>query len=700
MQKNILKKIATVLVAFLISFSTFSVSAKEKENTKEYQGTISKEKLKETLKENEYALYDEETDTTTIINKDDEAPVMMFRSSNGVDAGATLSGGEPELHWSKDSSYNAIGPFYEYSVNGEVGYCLEPMVSSVITGGASATDLNNLNTLRIMYDGSYNFKPSQTMKKNITLIANYGYQYPGHQTKAYRWATQIMIWEALGWVMDNYGDAGKPINEINEINTLLKAHNTTTKWNGKTYNVKIGDTLDLSDSVISKFDVAPETKGVKVIKKEGNIFKVKIIDKSPLVILEKKKGLKKGISFVYSNGDTQTVASFKYDDPITSVARFNVQSEGTLKIAKVDTKGTKVPNVKFKVWYSSNPDKTWEYITDESGETRVSTWQANKELSIQEVEVPNYLVLDPTIKKVTLKVNELTTVTFTNDIKSSLRIYKIDKDTDKPLPNTKFNILNENKELVKSITTDYKGMAEANYLTEGKYFIEEVEVPKPYVINPNNKIQEITIKNNQDNYEVVFKNEIKKVDFVLYKQNSKNKQLLNGAIYEFSVIDNNGTKTSLGRFITGGLIIPSNTNITLYSDDTLTTKVGTYKPINTEVIIEDLKPGNYYTEINNKTIKYTVIKGGISLNALPEGSKLFYKEIKAPIGYTLDTKEYEANLIGEHNELISNYRTNDIIGLPPAGETNLPILTLISIITTTMFAVVGIAYYLVSKDKK
>lgn len=702
MQKNILKKIATVLVAFLIFFSTLNISAKEKETTKEYQGTISKEKLKEVLKDNEYALYDEETDTTTIINKDDELPKMITRSAKSqVLSGKELSKGT-SFHWGADSSYYWEDiHISEYSVNGEIGYCLEPSVIDVATNNANGTGLNNIKSLRIMDDGSYNFIPTSDQIKKIKLIANYGYQYPGHQTIKYRWATQMLIWETIGWVFDDYGSLGKCGAERNEIMNLVSTHEEKPNWNNQTKNVKIGDTLDLNDPKLNKFNVHKTTIGIQILKKEANNLKIKILSKDAKLILEKPRGVDIGTSFIYSDGSTQSVANFKLQDPAKAILNFNVQSEGTLKIAKVDTKGNKVPNVKFKVWYSSNPDKTWEYITDESGETRVSTWQANKELSIQEIEVPNHLVLDPTIKKVTLKVNETSTVTFTNDIKSSLRIYKTDINTGKPIPNTVFNLLDFNKELIKTVTTDDKGIAEVLNINEGKYYIEEISVPDPYVINPDNKILEIEIKNNHNSfYEVKFLNDIKRVDFVLHKQGKENKQLLNGAIYEFSTVNKEGVKTSLGRFITGGLIITSDSDITLYKDEALTDKAGTYKPVNNEVIIEDLKPGNYYTEINNKTIKYTVIKGGISLNALVEGSKLFYKEIQAPIGYILDTKEYEANLIGEHNELISNYRTNDIIGLPSAGETNLPILTLVSIITATMFAVVGIAYYLVSKDKK
>lgn len=720
---------------------------------------------------------------------------IMVLSSFGtkVYAASTKSGNilssSTAFHWSKDSSY-AWEDFHisEFNVDGEVGYCLEPSVDYATTNSATGKKLNDVKQVKIMPDGSYKADLSPETIQKITLIANYGYQYPGHNTSKFRWATQTLIWETIGWVFDDYGSLGKCEWERNEIMALVNSHSEKTSWNGTKINASIGEVVTLTDTnnVVHKFNVVKSTtKNVDIVEKAGDVIKLKVTGKPASLVLKKPSGLKDGVSFVYSDGKSQKICSFGMDDPANSYVDFNVTSEGTLKIAKVDTDGNFIPNVVFKTWYTNESNKTWNYKTGNDGTITIPHWNADKEISIQEIEVPNHLVLDPAIKKVTLKVNETSTVTFTNnikkanlsivkqdtkgnkipgvtfiiskdkintlkevttddkgialidnldkgiyfiketkvpdhlvlnpqwkevtlepgktttvkftnDIKSSLRIYKVDKDTDKPIPNTKFNILNENKELVKSVTTDDKGIAKADYLTEGKYFIEEVEVPKPYVINPNNKIQEITIKNNQDNfYEVVFKNEIKKVDFVLYKQNSKNKQLLNGAIYEFSTVNKEGVKTSLGRFITGGLIIPSDVDITLYKDEALTDKAGTYKPVNNEVIIEDLKPGNYYTEINNKTIKYTVIKGGISLNALPEGSKLFYKEIKAPIGYILDTKEYEVNLLGEHNELISNYRTNDAITiLPKTGENNN------TVIASSIIVMLGVLVVVISLKKK
>lgn len=796
MQKNILKKIATVLVAFLISFPTFSVSAKEKEITKEYQGTISKEKLKETLKENEYALYDEETDTTTIINKDDELPKMITRSAKSqVLSGKELSKGT-SFHWGADSSYYWEDiHISEYSVNGEIGYCLEPSVIDVATNNANGTGLNNIKSLRIMDDGSYNFIPTSDQIKKIKLIANYGYQYPGHQTIKYRWATQMLIWETIGWVFDDYGSLGKCGAERNEIMNLVSTHEEKPNWNNQTKNVKIGDTLDLNDPKLNKFNVHKTTIGIQILKKEANNLKIKILSKDAKLILEKPRGVDIGTSFIYSDGSTQSVANFKLQDPAKAILNFNVISEGTLKIAKVDTKGTKVPNVKFKAWYSDDPSKSWECVTGNDGTVTIPEWEADNEISIQEIEVPNHLVLDSAIKTLFLKENQVNTVTFVNDVKSSLRIYKKDKDTGDAIPNTKFNLLDENKNLIKQLITDDRGISEELHLNAGKYFIQEIEVPAPYIINPKNSIQEIQIENNngfyeikfenqkqeieilktdkdtgkvipntefnilnedkevlyttytnekgiakvpflkagkyyieevsvpapyvidenesvkelvindeQAIYQVHFENEVRKIDFVLYKQDDKSSIKLNGAIFEFSIIDKNGERKSLGNFITGGLILKGNPNekVKLYTDEGLTQIEGEYTfDKNGEVILDELGEGVYFVNSDGKTIKHYVAKGMIYLPRIPEGYKVVYKELKAPIGYQIDTdKETIVDVTAKYGvNKIENYRNNSAIQLLEAGD-EAPTIYIIAGAGVMLFAIVVITKAIKEKQNR
>lgn len=79
---------------------------------------------------------------------------------------------------------------------------------------------------------------------------------------------------------------------------------------------------------------------------------------------------------------------------------------------------------------------------------------------------------------------------------TTIELIKKDADTSKYLAGAKFNILNENKEVVYSdITTNEEGRAEITGILPGKYYIEEIKSPDGYTIY--DKLIEIDVKLNQ-----------------------------------------------------------------------------------------------------------------------------------------------------------------------------------------------------------
>ena len=71
----------------------------------------------------------------------------------------------------------------DYSFNGRTAYCIEPTIpegESYNTGDWSVTNYTN------------------EQKEKALLIAYYGYDYPNHQTREYRAATQALLWELMG----------------------------------------------------------------------------------------------------------------------------------------------------------------------------------------------------------------------------------------------------------------------------------------------------------------------------------------------------------------------------------------------------------------------------------------------------------------------------------------------------------------------
>lgn len=83
---------------------------------------------------------------------------------------------------------------------------------------------------------------------------------------------------------------------------------------------------------------------------------------------------------------------------------------------------------------------------------------------------------------------------------TTIRISKQDAETNLPLANAKFNLLDEDGKIIYTeITTNEKGIAEINGVMPGKYFLQEVKAPEGYTLDDRKlKIdiafnQEITI---------------------------------------------------------------------------------------------------------------------------------------------------------------------------------------------------------------
>lgn len=96
---------------------------------------------------------------------------------------------------------------------------------------------------------------------------------------------------------------------------------------------------------------------------------------------------------------------------------------------------------------------------------------------------------------------------------TKLRVIKKEYNTEKRLPGVKFNLLNENKEIIlKDIVTDGNGELVLINMFPGKYYLEEVETLDGYVLYTD--LIEIGLDYNEE-FEVVVNNRIKEVTEVI-----------------------------------------------------------------------------------------------------------------------------------------------------------------------------------------
>ena len=166
---------------------------------------------------------------------------------------STLNFNHTGYFWQRNNPDGTKNSWYleDYYVDGEVAYCIEPGVpegNPMNPGSWEQTGLSN------------------SIKDRVTLIAYYGYTYPGHQTLQYRAATQAMIWETImgpggsvsfsteRW---NAGTIFDVSNERNEIQRLINNHRVLPSFANTVYSSQVGQSITLTDinNVLSDYDV-------------------------------------------------------------------------------------------------------------------------------------------------------------------------------------------------------------------------------------------------------------------------------------------------------------------------------------------------------------------------------------------------------------------------------------------------------------
>jgi len=226
---------------------------------------------------------------------------------------------------------SASSRFAEYSIDGEVTYCIEPGVQ--ITSDTYYGEIGYVNS-----------PYSPEINDRIGLIAYYGYEYPGHNTLRYRMATQFLIWKLTSPQTFEYwteaSGAGTYIDisyEENEILKLVNSHYDKPSFQYETKSGTIGQNIDFVDNTgaLSKFEVV-NSEGINA-SINGNILSITSNKAGNITVrLRMKKYTDAETTiFVGSDGQSQKMGRFGLDDPISFEVYLNV-SGASLEITKND----------------------------------------------------------------------------------------------------------------------------------------------------------------------------------------------------------------------------------------------------------------------------------------------------------------------------------------------------------------------------
>lgn len=247
-------------------------------------------------------------------------------------------------------------------------------------------------------------------------------------------------------------------------------------------------------------------------------------------------------------------------------------------------------------------------------------------------------------------------------IEPEITIKKIDDKNESPLKGAKFQIINyENDEVLKEVETDEAGIINIKEIPLGKYKIKEIESPKGYMLNQEEKIVEITeekskellvVKNKIIEKEIIINKSINDgeisekepgINFELYKEN---KLLGTYKTDEFGSIN---LKLEYGEYrlhqlnTTNGYKKADDVNISVLDNKKLNINIKD-EIIKKSIIIKKLF-GNKNNFKPEKNIKFNILKDNIIIKTI-ETNEFGIAEVELPYGkYTFQqltsTKGYE-----------------------------------------------------------
>lgn len=267
--------------------------------------------------------------------------------------------------------------------------------------------------------------------------------------------------------------------------------------------------------------------------------------------------------------------------------------------------------------------KSWGIIKEETVDNDTTVFFTFKEGVQNQLYSLNYN--DPVSMPLNIKIN----------IFGNLKINKTDVETNKPIDNTVFELLDTNNNVIRTGTTNNKGELEFNNLKPAIYKLKEKKSNDNYI--NNNDIYDIVINPSETSTKNIT-NEHKKGNLKIYKVDKDDNDLTLGAV-EFDLIDSNGKVVKHLVTDVNGIAEVKNINTGNYTLRETLTKKEYNLSIDQNVVINWNETMEYKVENEKKKGQIRIIKVDAD-----------YNEVK------LEGVEFQ--IIDKNNNIIETIKTN------------------------------------------
>ena len=346
--------------------------------------------------------------------------------------------------------------------------------------------------------------------------------------------------------------------------------NTKPSFDGETVYLKVGESKTLTDTTgsLSDFTISGGSSSIRLSSSDNSIT-VTALAKSGCETFSMSKGNSNSYQ-VYGYINSQKYAEI-YNLPLVT-ASFTVcttdetvpDTYGGFKIVKKDGDNVALSGVKFKVGTNLHGTEgtDWSYMTtDVNGEIKVGNIKSGTKMYYQEVSTKDGYVLDGNIYNLSIKANEIITVTVLN-YKNDKVMFKLLKTNEGggPLPGVKFKVgtnLNGTEGTDWSyMITDASGVITVGNIPKGTtYYYQEISTLDGYIVD--NTIKKVILDVDNGIY---VKGEVNYLDRVatIVKKDAETGQVLRNVVFEIYDAKNDKllyTKTTdaLGKIVLKGI---------------------------------------------------------------------------------------------------------------------------------------------------